>query len=406
MKLSIPFTLGFLLFLIFGCENGSAPLAIEEIVVKELNSLSQSGGESNLFVSGKGQVYLSWVEYLSDTTDALKYTTLEGAKWADPKTIASSSQWFVNWADFPSLAVFSDEEETLAAHWLQKSAGGTYDYDVRIALSKNKGDTWAPSFIPHRDSIAAEHGFVSLLPVSEHRIFATWLDGRNTKKENGAMTLRSAEFDQDGNLFEEVELDGKVCDCCQTDVALASNGPIVVYRDRSDEEVRDIYYVRKIDGKWSGPQAVFDDNWTISGCPVNGPAIAAKEDFVAVAWFSSADNNPQVKVAFSNDAGATFGTPVRLDNGNPLGRVDVLIMDNEMALVSWVEKSRENAAIRVRSITSDGVLGDSHKLLETTHSRESGFPVLARSGEQTFLSWTEVDSIGTRVKTGELIIEE
>ncbi len=186
---------------------------------------------------------MSWVEYPSDTTDALQYYTLEGEHWSAPKTISSSSEWFVNWADFPYLTAFPDKKETLVAHWLQKRTEGVYDYDVKIAISKDDGNEWSPSFIPHNDSIAAEHGFVSLLPISENRLFATWLDGRKTKTQEGAMTLRSAEFDQSGNLFEEVELDGRVCDCCQTDAVMTSQGPIVVYRDRSEKEVRDIYFL-------------------------------------------------------------------------------------------------------------------------------------------------------------------
>ena len=54
------------------------------------------------------------------------------------------------------------------------------------------------------------------------------------------MTLHSSE-----QLIDEL-----MCDCCQTDVALASSGPVAVYRDRSVAEIRDSYITRLIDGRW------------------------------------------------------------------------------------------------------------------------------------------------------------
>jgi len=274
----------FLLFLFFSCNT---PTSFPTI--KEITSPSKSGGSSNLFISEKGQVYLSWIEYENDTTDVLLFSKLENENWTAPKEIARGTDWFVNWADFPSLVTYKDDGGTLAAHWLQKSAGGTYDYDVRITQSLDEGKNWNASFIPHRDSIAAEHGFVSLLPLSEDEIFATWLDGRNTKAEshdeeqhghahsNGAMTLRTAVFDKAGNLYEEAELDNRICDCCQTSATLTDKG----------------------------------------GCPVNGPSIKALEENVAIAWYSEVENEPEIKVAFSKDSGANFSLPTRIDAGQP-----------------------------------------------------------------------------------------
>lgn len=375
------------------------------IEVKELELNSASGCCSNLSIDDSGKPFLSWIEYLSDTTDALMFSSLDEGLWSPPREIAQGNNWFVNWADFPALAIFSGDNRNMAAHWLQKSTEGIYDYDVRVSTSEDRGATWNPSFVLHRDSIAAEHGFVSLMPHGTDRVFATWLDGRFTKKENGAMTLRSAEFDSQGNLYKEFELDNRVCDCCQTDAAITSNGPVVVYRDRSEDEIRDIYIVRQLGDRWSVPEPVFSDNWKVSGCPVNGPAVVADGATVAVAWFAAAENQPTVKVAFSGDAGDSFDAPIRLDNGNPLGRVDLVWLDKNTVLVSWLEKTENSAEIRLQAVTAEGPLGESQAILETSHSRESGFPILAKTGDRLFLSHTAVDSVGTRVKTAELLFK-
>lgn len=385
----------------FGCTNNNS----HEFT--ELKTSSKNGGEPNLFVSENDEVYLSWVEYLNGSIDIFLFSKLENNQWAKPNEIARGSNWFVNWADFPSMVAYQNNNQHLAAHWLQKSAEGTYDYDVRIAQSQDGGKTWGKSFIIHRDSIAAEHGFTTMMPLSNNRIFATWLDGRNTKNSpsedghghHGAMTLRAAEFDIDGQIFEEAELDNRICDCCQTDVAMTADGMVVVYRDRSEHEIRDISIVRKVDGEWTTPHTIHADNWEIAGCPVNGPAVDALESTVAVAWFTAAHSQPSVKVAFSKDDGQTFETPLKIDNGNPLGRVDVILISEKEALITWVENKEDIAEIRTQRISPKGRIGDSFLLTQTSPSRSSGFPIMAKVNNRIYLSWTNVDSL-TQVKTG------
>ncbi len=393
-------------------ETGEGSPLLTEIPLR----LAEPGGEPNLFTGTDGQIYLSWIRFVNDTTDALMLATLEGDRWSAPLMVAEGSDWFVNWADFPSLAAYPGSDR-LAAHWLQKSAGGTFDYDIHIAQSRDGGRTWGPSFIPHRDGLPAEHGFVTLLPLATDRMLAVWLDGRHTKPAEsaagqdhnnhgdhgaGPMTLRAAVFDPAGNLFDEAELDDRVCDCCQTDAALTDLGPVVIYRDRSEEEVRDIYLTRRLDGVWTEPRPLFTDHWRIAGCPVNGPAIDADGQTVAAAWFSGAGGQDQVKVAFSTDAGATFGAPVRLDDGRPLGRVDLLLIDRQTALVTWLENADQGANIRAVRVSPAGIQGPPVTLVRTSESRQSGFPILAGNGTDILLAWTAVDSSSTRVRTARL----
>lgn len=372
----------------------------DQIKIKEISTTIPEGGEPNLFASKTGDIYLSWVAYLDDTTNILQYARLEEGAWNTPTEIARGTDWFVNWADFPSLAVFRGKQEALAAHWLQKSANGTYDYDVRVSISKDEGKNWSPSFIPHTDGISAEHGFVTLLPLDNDRLLATWLDGRNTKSpageghddhkhgQNGAMTLRTAEFDVNGQLYEEAELDNRICDCCQTDAALTALGPVVVYRDRSEREIRDIYIVRKLDGEWTSPKPVFADNWRIAGCPVNGPAVAARNQQLAVAWFTGAEEQNRVKLALSEDAGASFTPAFTIDDGNPIGRVDIVFTATGEALVSWIEQVEGGGEIRVAKVDQTGKQGESITLTSTGVSRQSGFPILEAHENGYMLAWT------------------
>ena len=396
-------------FFLFSCQEKKNLPGVVFDSFKEKPTPCQEGGEPNLFVTDNEETYLTWVEYLNDSTDALLFSKLENGKWSSPKTIASGSDWFVNWADFPSLVTYKDDGKSMAAHWLQKRAEGTYDYDVHISQSLDGGETWNPSFIPHRDSIAAEHGFVSMLPLSPNNIFATWLDGRNTKGEghegqshghghHGAMTLRAAVFDKNGNLSEEAELDNRICDCCQTAAVQTDEGIIVAYRDRSEKEIRDISIVRKINGEWTSPEPISNDNWKIAGCPVNGPSLAAQGNSVALSWFTRSDEKPKVKIAFSSNGGATFGEPIRIDEGDPLGRVDVVMISEGQALVSWLEQKKESAAVKLVAVNHKGIIGEKFTITESKASRQSGFPRMVKTENQIILAWTHVGE-KTNVKT-------
>jgi hypothetical protein len=377
--------------------NSSIPQPEPPLIVRTTQSPANGDSrEPELTVTQDGRVILSWVEKINEKQYALRTAALDRTGWGGARTVAQGDNWFVNWADFPSVIALKDG--TLAAHWLVKSGSATYAYNVNIAQSKDSGNSWATPIIPHRDNTLTEHGFVSLIPLPDGRLGAVWLDGRNMKdmKETDehasspqSMTLRYATIDAAGNLSDESELDERVCECCQTSGAVTSDGPIVVYRDRSQTEVRDIYIVRHVNGAWTKPQAVYADNWQINGCPVNGPSVAADGASVVVAWFTGATDIPRVKIAFSQDAGATFSQPIQVDDGESVGRVDTVLLPDGSAFVCWLSGNTDGGAIKVRRVRADGSLGPPAVIARTDISRSSGFPRMARLGDEVHLAWTE-----------------
>jgi hypothetical protein len=365
----------------------SSPSEIELIE----NPASPGSAEPNLAVSPDGVVYMTWLEP-RDSGHALRVSAYDGSRWSPPGTIRTGRDFFVNWADFPSLEVLADGR--LAAHWLQRTAKGTYAYGVRIAQSSDGGTTWSPAVIPHRDTSPNEHGFVALWRDGE-QLGAAWLDGRKFDKAGHSptneMMLAATTISGDGRRDAELRLDERVCDCCQTSAALTSNGPILVYRDRTPDEIRDIAIVRRIGGRWTSPVRVHADGWRINACPVNGPAVATRANRVAVAWFTAANDSPRVKVAFSANAGATFGSAARVDDGNPGGRVDVHVLGDGSALVSWIERvGGDTAELRLRRVLPEGRAGRSMTVATSSAARASGFPRLAVRGQSALLAWTEV----------------
>jgi hypothetical protein len=345
--------------------------------------------EPSLTTTPNGRVYMSWLERV-DSAHALRFASLKGTTWSRPQTIRTGRDFFVNWADFPSLSVL--DENRLAAHWLQKTGSGTYAYGVRIAQSSDGGRSWSAPLTPHRDSSDTEHGFVAMWREAG-KLGVVWLDGRNYAKEGhdptNEMMLLTTTIGSDGTRGVETRLDTRTCDCCQNAAAMTSNGPIIAYRDRSAREIRDIYVTRRVNGKWLRGAPVFDDNWRIDACPVNGPAIAAAGRRAAVAWFTAPDDKPRVSVAFSNDAGARFTKPVRVDAGNPAGRVDVALLRDGSALVTWVERiGGDTARVLARRVERNGRKSPARTVAESSAARASGFPRMTVSGEHVVFAWT------------------
>ncbi|HZY80328.1 MAG TPA: sialidase family protein [Cyclobacteriaceae bacterium] len=333
-------------------------------------------------------VYLSWLE-VEDTTATFKYSTLEGESWAAAQTITSGNTWFVNWADYPSMAI---NGETFIAHYLDRSGPGKYSYDVKYLISGD-GKNWNGPTLLNDDGKDAEHGFVSIVPYNED-FFVAWLDGRDAVMEgmdheghHGSMSLRGAILDRQGKKLKEWLLDERVCDCCQTTAAVTGKGPIVVYRDRSDDEVRDMSVVRLVDNEWTKPASIYEDQWEINGCPVNGPRVSAMGDDVAVAWFSAPGDSTQVKVIFSNDGGAGFTKPVLINGSKTSGRVDVELLGPDNAIVSWIE----NDSIQVAKVSSNG-RGSARAVSRISTSRASGFPQMTKVGERLIFAWTDVET--------------
>jgi hypothetical protein len=303
----------------------------------------------------------------------------------------------VNWADFPSIV--EDATGALFAHWLQKSGDGTYAYDVRVAVSKDGGRTWGSPLLLNRDGKKGEHGFVTLAPLSGGGIGATWLDGRNMVegKEEGEMTIRYATIDDAGAIRSDVRLDDRTCECCTTGMTMVSGRPVIAYRDRSPDEIRDIAIVRLSASGWSKPRLLHADGWKIAGCPVNGPQLAARGKRVAAAWFTAAGEHGHAYIAFSDDGGATFGKPIGVDDGTAVGRMDVSMLDVETAVVTWSEQTASGAELRARRVARNGKPGPSIKVADSSAARAAGFARMAVVGQDVYVAWTEQSGATKRV---------
>lgn len=216
---------------------------------------------------------------------------------------------------------------------------------------------------------------------------------------DGAMSVRFATFSNDWKQTSELPVDPRVCECCPTTAAMTTDGPIAAFRNRTEQEIRDIHVARYENGRWSESKAVSDDGWKIAACPVNGPMLSARNRDVAIAWFTVKEEQGRAFVAFSKDAGRTFGSPIRLDENGALGRVDVELMSDGSAVASWIEFADQRAQLKVRRVEPSGLKSPAVTVSGMASNRASGYPRIAWHGGQLVFAWTETADGRSHVQT-------
>ena len=370
----------------------------------DIKAPSSGGAMAPRLTVAAGKLYMSWLEPDSTTKGEknwhLKWSEWQDGQWSPAGTITSSTHFFINWADFPSM--FATSPDTLYAHWLEKNPDtkSSYAYDVQLARSTDAGQHWQALGRIRKDLPAHEKnydGFVSFVEENG-KARAFWIDGRAHDSKD-LMSLRSVLVGD--TIGTEHVLDDNVCSCCGTSAVSGSKGSTIFYRNRTNEEIRDISYVSSKNAQWSSPQILSADNWHISGCPVNGPQAAIKHDHIAVASFSGANDQASVRLSWSEDNGQSFGSPIEIDTlspKGPLGRVDVVMPDTQRAIVSWLgQDSNGQAVLYLRLINTDGQLSQYFQVIKLNADRATGFPQLALLGETLFIAWTEVSKQGKDV---------
>ena len=405
----MPRLLPALLLLIAACSAPDSPS--NEPGVRSLAVPAGAEAAGPRLSGGSGRpLALSWMAP-DERGTTLWYAVLGDAGWSPPQPVVTGKDMFVNWADLPSVTPLGGDH--WAAHWMEMAGTATYTYHVVMAQSFDGGRTWSAPFKPHTDGTPTEHGFVSVYPF-DGKAAAIWLDGRktggghsgdhsSTPGESG-MTLRGAVIDADNALHHEQEIDGLICDCCQTDVAITAAGPVAVYRDRTAGEIRDIYVTRHVDGRWRPGVPLHADNWQIAGCPVNGPAIAARGPQVAAAWFSVPGRAPAVQLRFSADGGASFGPALPLATDGALGHVDTVLLADGSAVVSWLQADASGLGnLVLRRVTAQGGMGPVVPVASNAPARS--VPQMGLAGDDLVLVWTEAREGAKRIASARMPVD-
>ena len=341
-----------------------------------------------------GTLWLTWVERSGDVPAIRLSVRSADGEWRDPVTVVSRKELVVFDADPPSVAVLPDG--TVFVQWLEEAGN---KLALRVARSTDGGRTFGKPQSVGEGAEGAERGFFEIA-AADGGARAVWLEGGAPGKKTVQAELLSVPWKGDA-MGGIAALDGRVCDCCQLSIAASGGALLVAYRDRSPDEIRDVSVVRIGKDGASSPVTVAKDGWKTPTCPVNGPSIAADGKLVAVAWYT---NHPdaRVQVAFSSDGGATFGAPVRVDDGDPLGRAGVRLVDGA-AVVTWVEEVGETPELRAAWAQPDGAAGESFRVSSFRGGTSSSYPRIAQLGKTVWVAFADGKGADAAAKLPKLV---
>ncbi len=343
--------------------------------------------------------WLTWLEpapvHETATSDdiwrlQISHLDASSATWSPPQTITQRRTFFVNWADTPQVAAARNGD--LYATWLQQSGPGTYAYDIGMARSTDRGETWTMLGTLNDDRVLGEHGFVSMVPEGDG-VRAVWLDGRSMTGEGhdghdgGDMSLRTSVISD--TVQQSMLLDDRTCECCPTSLAAIEGGSIAVYRDRDADERRDMSAIHINRGDAPVHIELPQDDWVIAGCPVNGPSIASHGDQLAVAWYAGGEH-PGVRVSRSGDQGQHWSTPQMIGTEDATGRPAVCWHQGH-AYVCWIDRVDGSPALVWTHVGPDGHIAPLETVASVTAGRRSGYPRLTPMGKAVLAVWVDED---------------
>ena len=368
-------------------------------------------GQPSVAADPREGFVVTWQERVGDG-HALRFAVLErDGHELRRGLIARGANWFVNWADFPSLVVLDNGD--WVTHWLVRRGQAPEAYDTHLVRSRDRGRSWSASLLPHDDRTETQHGFVSLVPAGGDRVLALWLDGRRgavdhvsaaspaaaAKSGSGhahgdTMSLRSVLLDRRGVVAGSArELDDSTCSCCQTDAVRVGARTLVVYRDRTPDEIRDISVLELgARGEWLAPRNLHPDGWRIEGCPVNGPAIAAGGAQVLVVWPTAADGEMRTRYVLRAAAqmGRAGAARELAPGARMFGRVDAAALGEDF-IVTWLGQGSESggSALRLARLRRDGAVVGEQVVAALPSGRISGNPRLAALRDRALLVWVQ-----------------
>jgi hypothetical protein len=349
--------------------------------------------QPNWAVAADGSALLSWVEPAKDGSYTLRYAARRGAAWSEARTIATGRRFWRHPAEMPELTTLSDG--TLLAHWVENGKDSSESEYILVSSSRD-GIHWTEPVMAHHDRSAVQHGLASIVASGPREASILWLQA--LKGEDGPVSLMRTIVGADGKEIKEEALDNDVCSCCPTSVVKTAKGLLVAYRGHTPKDIRDINVLRFENGRWSASKNLNPDKWEINACPVNAASAAAKDNRVAISWYTEADDSARVQLVFSSDAGATFTKPTRVSTGPSLGYASTALSNDGGAFVSWIEEATSSSRVLVRLVSPAGAAGPVIQIAEG--SRQSlGYPKLLASGSETWIAWCDSK---TGIKTAQL----
>ena len=302
--------------------------------------------------------------------------------------------------------------------------------DLRFARSTDGGRTFEPAVTVNDDAggIPSSHTFHDVVVASDGTVWVSWLDSRVRDAERARRNpaprapsadsakpmhghgggakedptlpggeIRVARSTDGGRTFgPSLVVDGGVCPCCRTSLAVAPDGGVyVAWRKVFAGDVRDVVVARLAPGAaaFGAPRRVHADGWVFPGCPHAGPSVAVDAGgTLHVGWYTGKEGRQGLWYASSDDRGTSFDAPKPILTGDwvPPSQV-ALAADADGVWISWDDRRTDAPAVSFARVDRGGV----PRAVRSAAAGRS--PALdARAGAR-LLAWHDGQSVRARM---------
>ena len=403
------------LLVMIGCSPPAHPIGAASIDLSVNGALNRM---PSLAVEGH-RVVLAWTATVDDVMSVhVAVSEDAGLTFSAPQRIGDTAERVSANAEQPPRVALSGD--VIAVIWPSKLDGGSA---IRMSRSSDGGRTFGAPASVHSGGLTGLRGWQAIARGRSGAMHAVWLDGRHAEPSSGGhhhhgtmaaadsgrarsaprQDVYSAVIAPDGSTIES-HVSRDVCFCCKTAVGIGPSGRVyAAWRHIFPESIRDIALAISEDaGRSFGPLArVSHDNWKLSGCPDDGPALAVDgRDTVHLVWPTLIDGETPRKAVFYSSAsgGKSFTPRVQLssdtteDAGHPQIAVDAA---GNVAAV-WDEQAGGNRNIVV-SVSRGGSSRFERGLTLTPGG--SGFhPVVAGLIQGFLVAWPEGSGQGSAIR--------
>jgi hypothetical protein len=292
----------------------------------------------------------------------------------------------------PVLA--TDVQADVYAAWFQSVAGAT---QLMVKpIGRNTGG--AVKILDANRKSEAYAGFPTLAATHAGGVYVAWLDERDKADPEGSSSVYISRSTDHGVTFSRnMRIAGSACACCRPQIYVGPNGDIyLAWRQVFAGDVRDMVLAHSNDGgkTFSQPVRVAVDNWVLHACPDVGPAIGVSNGRLYVAWYSEGQEEPGIRLAISENGGASFAPP-QIVSADVLDATHPRLSVSEDGRVLLIFQGRllhEDTKWRSNQAFIIEINGESFtRPMQATNSEHSVHDpdVLAGTAGRLFLAWTE-----------------
>ncbi len=192
-------------------------------------------------------------------------------------------------------------------------------------------------------------------------------------------------------------VDRNACPCCRTAMAIGPDGALYIgWRKVYEGNVRDVVIARSDDaGKtFSAPMRVHEDGWVFPGCPHAGPALDVdSEGAVHAAWYTGKPGAAGLFYARSQDGAESFSEPTPLATGDVVAPSlsSLVAEDGGKIWMTWEDRRRGAPELHTVRTALDGVNGEMRaEVIDGSH------PSVSADGGTRVFAWLDGSTVFAR----------